>query len=235
MIFEMRQYQIDRGRMDDNHARMRDHLPPLLQKHGVRVVGRWVALSGPRMPLFCYIMEWRDFAEREACWGAFYADPEWPRIRAATNAGSELVEGQELVFLQPHPSFEQVDAELNRRVGGVHQIVTQKIAIGRNPAVVAFLRDTYLPRLRAAGAHVIGVCDMISGPGMPNIVMIFAWEDEKSWFHGWREFQNDPEVLASFSAQRAEFGRTLFGSNDTFLLEPAAYAPPFASLRTRNP
>src|SRR5271154_4489481 len=126
MIFEMRQYLIDRGRMNDNHARMRDHLPALLEKHGVRVVGRWSALSGPRMPLFCYIMEWRDLAEREARWGAFYADPEWPRIRAATNAGSELVEGQELVFLQPHPAFEHDDSDLSRRVGGIHQIVTQK-------------------------------------------------------------------------------------------------------------
>jgi hypothetical protein len=234
MIFEMRQYLIDRGRMNDSHARMRDYLPPLLEKHGIRVVGRWSALSGPRMPLFCYIMEWPDHAEREARWGAFYADPEWVRVRAATNAGSELVEGQELVFLQPHASFAQVDADLARRVGGVHQIVTQKIAIGQNPAIAAFLRDIYLPRLRAAGGHVIGVCDTISGPGMPNIVMLFAWEDEKSWFRGWREFQNDPVLLEAFAAQRAAFGRALFGANDTFLLEPAAYALPFASLRTRN-
>jgi len=234
MIFEMRQYLIDRGRMNDNHSRMRDHLPGLLEKHGVRVVGRWSALSGPRMPLFCYIMEWRDFAEREARWGAFYADPEWPRIRAATNAGSELVEGQELVFLQPHPAFEQDDSDLTRRVGGIHQIVTQKTAIGQNGAVAEFLRETYLPRLRAAGAHVMGICDMISGPGMPNIVMLFAWEDEKAWFRGWREFQNDPAVLGAFAAQRGQLGRALFGSNDTFLLEPAAYALPFASLRTRN-
>jgi len=69
---------------------------------------------------------------------------------------------------------------------------------------------------------------------MPNIVMLFAWDDEKAWLRGWRGFQNDPAVLDAFAAQRAQFGRTLFGSNDTFLLEPAAYALPFASLRTRN-
>jgi len=234
MIFEMRQYLIDRGRMNDNHDRMKNHLPALLEKHGVRVVGRWEALAGPRMPLFCYIMEWRDFSEREARWGAFYADPEWPRVRAATNAGSELVEGQELVFLQPNPAIEQVEADLGRRIGGVHQIITQKIAIGQNPAVAEFLRTVWLPRLRAAGAHVIGVCDMISGPGMPNVVMLFAWEDETQWRRGWSEFQNDPAVLAAFAAQRRQFGRTLFGSNDTFLLEPVPYALPFASLRTRN-
>jgi NIPSNAP len=233
MIFEMRQYLIERGRINDNHDRMQNHLPPLLAKHGIRVIGRWVALSGPRMPLFCYIMEWNDFGEREACWAAFYADPEWARVRAATNAGSELVEGQELVFLRPNPAFRQVDADLNRCIGGLHQIITQKTLIGQNPALADFLSATYFPRLRAAGAHIIGACDLISGPGMPATVMLFAWPDETVWAKGWRDFQNDAELLDAFRKQRAQYGTTLFGSNDTFLLDPAAYALPFASLRTR--
>ncbi|NGN44625.1 hypothetical protein G6N74_26550 [Mesorhizobium sp. CGMCC 1.15528] len=233
MIFEMRQYLIERGRMNDNHDRMENHTPALLSKHGIRVIGRWSALAGPRMPLFCYIMEWKDFAEREASWASFYADPEWARIRAQTNAGSELVEGQELVFLRPSPAFEQVEADLDRRIGGVHQIITQKILVGQNNAVTDFLSTTYLPRLRAAGAHVIGVCDMISGPTMPNIVMLVAWPDEQAWWKGWRGFQNDAELLEGFRKQRAELGTTLFGTSDTFVLEPASYALPFASLRTR--
>jgi hypothetical protein len=233
MFFEMRQYLIDRGRMADNHERMREHVPPLLTKHGIRVVGRWGALSGPRMPLFCYVMEWADLNERDERWAAFYADPEWARLRAATNAGSELVQGQELVFLRPNAAFDQIDADLDRRIGGVHQIVTQRILIGQNAKLADFLRSTYLPALRAAGAHVIGVCDAVSGPVMPNIVMFVAWPTEQAWWDGWRSFQDDPKIVEAFRRQRAEFGAALLGPSDTFVLEPAPYALPFASLRTR--
>jgi hypothetical protein len=231
MIYELRQYIIDRGRMNDNHDRMENHTPPLLRKHGIPVVARWEALSGPRLPLFCYMMEWNDLAQREACWASFYADPDWAATRAATNAGSELVEGFDLAFLRPHAAFAPNSADLGRQVGGLHEIITQRLVPGQNPAIAEFLSAIYLPRLRAAGAHVIGVCDMISGAGMPNIVLFVAWSDEQAWWNGRREFHNDPVVLDAFRRQRAERGTTLFGTNETLLLEPAAYALPNASLK----
>jgi len=232
MIYEMRQYLIERGRMKDNHDRMQNHTPRLLDRHGVRVIGRWAAVAGPRMPMFCYIMEWEDFAEREAAWGAFYADPEWPTVRAATNAGTEMVEENHLVFMRPSPVFVQDDGERDKRIGGLHQLVTQKILPGQNAAVAEFLSMAYLPRLTAAGAKVMAVCDMISGPAMPAIVMLFAWPDEAAWRAGWRAFENDPAILDAYRSQRATQGTTLFGSYENVLLEPAAYALPFASFRT---
>lgn len=235
MIYEMRKYQIERGRIPDIHDRMARHLPDLLARHGIRVVGRWTALAGPGLPVFVYVMEWRDFAEREACWGSFYADPDWARVRAETNAGSEMVEATELTFLRPNPAFQQVDADLDRGLGGVHQIVTQRILVGRNSEISAFLTETYLPRLRDAGAHVIGVCDTVSGPSMPNLVMFLAWRDESAWWDGWRALHDDTRLRDALAAQRETHGTTLFGTADTFLLEPAPYALPRASLRTRPP
>jgi hypothetical protein len=232
MIYEMRQYLIERGRMDDNHDRMQNHTPRLLEKHGVHVVGRWSAVAGPRMPLFCYVMEWKDFAEREACWGAFYADPEWARIRAATNAGSEMVEENHLIFMRPNPSFEQDDRERDQRIGGLHQLVTQKILPGQNTAVSEFLSSTYLPRIQAAGAKVMAVCDMVSGPAMPALVMLFSWPDETVWRRGWRAFDSDPVMADAYRSQRAALGTTLLGSYDCMLMEPTPYALPFASFRT---
>ncbi|MCV0394936.1 MAG: NIPSNAP family protein [Rhizobiaceae bacterium] len=232
MLYEMRQYLIDRGRLDDNHARMRDHTPPLLEKHGVEVAGRWAALAGPRTPMFCYIMEWRDFAEREKAWGAFYADPEWPQVRAATNAGSEMVQENHLFYMRPNPAFRQEEGDSRRRLGGVHQITVQKIAIGQNPAVADFLGSTYIPRLEAAGAHVIGICDLVSGPGLPAIVSIVAWPDAATWLAGGRAFESDGAMRAAYQKQRDTLGATLLGSAETIVADPAPYALPYASLRT---
>lgn len=232
MIYELRQYLIDRGRMEDNHDRMANHTPALLARHGVRVIGRWEAVAGPRMPNFCYIMEWRDFAEREACWAAFYADPEWPRIRAATNAGSELVQASNLMFLRPNPVFRQDEGPADARLGGLHQLITQKIAIGLSAEVNAFLETTWLPTARAAGARIMGVCDMVSGPELPAMVMLLAWPDEAAWRSGWKALCGHPALRAAYATQRTRFGQTLLGSSEVLLLEPASYNLPFASLRS---
>lgn len=233
MIFEMRQYFVARGRMADSHDRMRNHLPDLFAKHRIRVAARWTAVAGARLPMFCYMMQWDDLAERETGWAAFYADPEWARIRTLTNAGSELVEGQELVFLRPHPALPLHTGAAPARIGGLHQLITQKVLVGRNAEVAGFLHDTYLPRLRAAGAGVTGLFDMISGPGMPNLVLALAWADETAWRRGWAAFDADDEVRAAFERQRGEFGATLFAGSDGLLLEPAPYALPYASLTAR--
>ena len=66
MIYELRQYIIERGRMNDNHDRMANYNLDLFRKHGVNAVARWAAVAGPRMPMFCYLMQWKNFEEREA-------------------------------------------------------------------------------------------------------------------------------------------------------------------------
>ena len=230
MIFEMRQYVIARGRMSDNHDRMLNHLPALLSRHNIRVVGRWTAVAGPKLPMFCYIMEWRDFAEREACWASFYADEEWARIRSETNAGSELVESYELAFLKPNPAWSPKASDASREIGGVHQMIVQQTLIGHAGAVNSFLAETWLPCVVGAGAHVIGLCDMVSGPGMPNIVILLAWADERAYWTGWRGMDRNEMIQEASRHQRSRYGTTLFGVSESALLEPLAGALPFASL-----
>lgn len=232
MLYEMRQYLIDRGRMDDNHDRMKNHTPALLARHGVHVAGRWAAVAGPRSPMFCYIMEWTGFEEREKAWGAFYGDPEWPTVRSATNAGSEMVQENHLLFMRPNPAFRQEEGDSRRRIGGLHQIIVQKIAIGQNAAVADFMGSTYVPRVTEAGAHVVGICDVVSGPGLPAIVTILAWPDERAWLAGTRAFESDSVMRDAYRSQREASGATLLGPAEVILGIPTDYELPYASFRT---
>ncbi|MWB78201.1 hypothetical protein GLS40_09210 [Pseudooceanicola sp. 216_PA32_1] len=231
MLYELRQYLVDRGRTIHNHRRMHDHLPPLLARHGVTVAGRWDALAGPRYPMFCYIMEWTDHAERDAAWGSFYADPEWARIRSETNDGFEMIQENRLQFLKPNaalcpdgPSFTGPES--------LHQLVVHKTAIGRTGEVNAFLADTWLPHVQAAGAGVMGVCDLLSGPDMPAVVMFLNWENEAAWRRGWRDFTLGAPMVTAYDAQRAELGMTLLDRGEVVLMEPLPGLPPQAKLRT---
>jgi hypothetical protein len=231
MLYEFRQYVIERGRMNDNHDRMANYNIELFRKNGVNAVGRWTTIAGPRMPLFCYLMQWQDSAERERCWGSFYADPEWATVRAKTNAGNEMVERNDLFLMTPNSAFKPNVEDFNRTIGGVHQILIQQTVPGQNPKIADFLSNIYLPALRREGCHVIGVCDLAAGPALPTIVLFLAWKSPEAWWNGWQKFTDSPEVVAAFSEQRKHLGASLFRTCDNFVLAPAPYALPVAGLK----
>lgn len=221
MIYEMRYYFVARGRMDDNHARQRDHLPALFDMHGIRVVGRWTALAGLRLPTFVYITEWRDFSEREAAWASFYADPEWADIRARTNAGAEMITGMDVLFLRPNSVSKPQHTDAP--AGAVQQLLLQPTLIGRTSDVSAFLQTQYLPLIAQGGGQLIGLWDVLSGATMPTLAILVSWPDARSWHLAWGAIENDSGMNAAFSQQFERFGGPLLGPSESILLEPASY------------
>lgn len=222
MIFEMRFYAVTHGRTQDANARFTDPLPALFARHGVQCVGAWNALAGPGAPRFVYLLAYRDFAHREAAWAGFYTDPQWAKVRAETNAGHEMIEQHDLFFLkanaawQPHASAPEAGATQ------VHELVLQQISPGQNPAVNEFLGATYLPLLRRSGGRNLGIFDMASGYGMPQLVMLHAWPDAAAWHRGRVAMEAAAPLLEAFTAQRQKLGQPLFGRCEVNLLGPVA-------------
>lgn len=222
MIHELRLYSVAPGRMADVHDRFNHHFPALFEKHGVDCVARWQAVAGPDAPRFVYLMAYRDYAHREAVWASFYADAEWWRVRAETNAGHEMVERHDLFFLKPNAAWPALAAaEAAAPVGGLHELVQQQIAPGQNANANAFLHETWLPRVREAGARVLAVWDMAAGAGMQKVVLLYAWPDAAAWHAGRQRLDRDAALQAEFAAQRARHGTALFQRAEVNLLEPA--------------
>lgn len=220
MIYELRLYSVAPGRMADVHERFAVHLPALFERHGVKLAGRWSAVAGPDAPRFVYLIAYRDYAEREAVWNGFYKDADWWRIRADTNAGHEMVERHDLFFLKPNAAWDLPQAD-EAPVGGLHELVQQQVAPGRNADANEFLRQTYLPALREAGARVLGVFDMAAGSGMQKIVLLHAWPDAAAWHAGRTRIETDGRLQAAFAAQRKETGTTFFLRSEVNLLDPS--------------
>lgn len=221
MIYEMRFYSVAPGRMADVHERFGTHLPALFERHGVNCVGRWSGLAGPDAPRFVYLLAYRDYAHRETVWAGFYQDAEWWRIRAETNAGHEMVERHDLFFLKPNaswPSAAQPDARVE---GGLHELVQQQVAPGRNADANGFLAQTWLPLMKEAGAQVLGVFDMAAGSGMQKIVLLHAWPDAATWHAGRRRIESDEGLRSELARQRREAGTTFFERGEVNLLDPA--------------
>jgi hypothetical protein len=229
MIYELRLYSVVPGRMADLHSRF-ERLPALFERHGVNCVGQWTALTGPRQPGFVYLMAYADLAEREARWAPFYTDADWLRLRTETNAGSEIVERYDLLFLKPNAAWQPDPADAGQTVGGLHELTLWQVALGQAPATTAFLRDVQLPLLQRAGARVMLVCDMVSGPQMPQVVTMLAWPDAATRDAAWRRLENDRDWLGAVAGQRRTVGRALLERADVRLLEPAARRLPSATL-----
>jgi NIPSNAP len=167
---ELRIYRVAAGRARDMEQRVQDDLRTLFPKHGIRPLASWSTLASPVSPALVYLTPWRNMNQRSTSWAGFYGDPEWAEIRARTNAGSELVESYEVMFVRA----------LTPWVGGVEdtgfsELIIQSTAIGETVALAAELNEHSIPLLTAAGACVHGVFDMLSGRALPSLTMFLGW------------------------------------------------------------
>ena len=53
-VFELRTYFSPPGRLDDLHARFRDHTLKLFEKHGMTSIGYWVPIENPEETIYLY-------------------------------------------------------------------------------------------------------------------------------------------------------------------------------------
>lgn len=89
MIYELREYVAEPGRMDAVHARFADHTLDLFVKHDIKVVGFWNDVENPER-LF-YLCAFADADAKKAAWESFFDDPEWQRVRAESEKDGPIV------------------------------------------------------------------------------------------------------------------------------------------------
>ena len=172
-FYELRLYQVERGRMNDMIARRKDALQTLFKRHGIAPLGNWYTSMGRNSPLFVYLMRWPDWETRQKAWAGFYSDPEWWAARESTNAGSELVERYELNFLKEiHPWVAHSD--VSRLTFELH---ITKIDIGRSAAAEALVKNDLNARLATHGGQVLGAFEYLTGDDLPRAALFVGWDN----------------------------------------------------------
>jgi hypothetical protein len=101
MIYELRVYTANPGKMGPLLARFRDHTTRLFEKHGITNVGYWMNTVGGRSDELWYMLAFENMGQRETAWAAFAADPEWRAARAESEKDGPLVHHLENRFLAP--------------------------------------------------------------------------------------------------------------------------------------
>ena len=99
--FELRTYTAAPGKLESLHARFRDHTSALFKKHGMTMLGYWVPRDKDKGAdnTLVYMLAFPDCAAREKAWNDFRADPEWIKVREASEAAGKIVEKADSVLM----------------------------------------------------------------------------------------------------------------------------------------
>lgn len=102
-VFEMRTYHAAEGKFDALQKRFREHTVGLFRKHGMTSVGYWTPQDEKdgKGKTLVYLLAFPSREAAKASWAAFQADPEWQRVKAASEVDGKLVDKVDSVYLDP--------------------------------------------------------------------------------------------------------------------------------------
>jgi hypothetical protein len=100
MLYEHRLYEAAPGKLPALIERFKAG-EPFRQKHGIRLVGMWTPVLGGASNQLVSLTAWESLQEREERWGAFFADPAWQRVMAASEKDGPLAEKVTIQIWQP--------------------------------------------------------------------------------------------------------------------------------------
>jgi NIPSNAP protein len=104
-VYELRTYTTLPGRLPALHKRFAEHTLKLFEKHGMKNEGYWTPTDEKlKDTTLIYIISHESMEAAQKSWAAFQADPEWQKVRAASEAdGKILAKAPEKVFMTKVP------------------------------------------------------------------------------------------------------------------------------------
>jgi hypothetical protein len=101
-VYELRMYHVNPGKMDALKARFGDHTDGIFKRHNMKSIGYWQPEDAPSSQnLFVYILEHPGREEATKNWAEFQADPEWKKVKAASEVNGPLVDHIDSIFMDP--------------------------------------------------------------------------------------------------------------------------------------
>jgi hypothetical protein len=101
-VYELRMYTVYPGKLDAVLSRFRFHTLDLFARHGMRGIAYWTVIDPiGNQPSFIYVLAHASRASAAISWKAFESDPDWQKVRDASEAHGELVSNIQSIFLKP--------------------------------------------------------------------------------------------------------------------------------------
>jgi hypothetical protein len=101
-VYELRTYHAVEGRLPALERNFREHNMQFLERHGMKNVGYWIPSDGPaHSNTLIYIISHESREAATKSWAELFADPEFKKVAAQSQADGKIVEKVESVYMDP--------------------------------------------------------------------------------------------------------------------------------------
>jgi hypothetical protein len=221
-LFELRIYYAAPGKLDDLHARFRQHTTALFEKHGMENLGYWVPLDNKDNKLV-YMLAYPSKEAREASWKAFMSDPDWQKAHKESEANGKLVNKVETIFMKAadySPAIKPSKAEPR-----VFELRTYTTHEGRLPNLNKRFREHTIKLFEKHGMTNFGYWIPTDKPN--TLIYLLAHKSQEAAKASWDAFHANPDWDKVRKASEAEAGGslTIKGGVESEFLKPTDYSP----------
>jgi hypothetical protein len=226
-VYEIRTYWAAEGKLEDLHARFRNHTLKLFEKHGIESVGYWVPVDNKENKLI-FMLGYPSREGREKLWKAFTSDPEWQAAAKKSEENGKLVAKATSEFFvptdySPKPKIEK--AAQSR----TFELRTYTAASGKIENLHSRFRDHTVKLFEKHGMeNVIYLKKMADQPGADNTLLYFLAhktdDARKKSFDDFRKDENWTKALKA-SEEKAGGSLTAQGGVKSEILVATDYSP----------
>lgn len=222
-VYELRIYICEPGRLPALEKRFKDHTLKLFEKHGMENVAYWVPIEGEQAQnTLIYILRHKSRAAAKASWDAFRADPDWNRVRAASEEdGKILARAPEAVFLQA-TDYSGKPGPLAK--DKVYELRTYTAAEGKREAMNERFRKHTDKLFAKHGMKSYGYWTPTDEPrSNSELIYVLEHASREAADASWKAFLDDPEWKAVHA--RSEANGPLVSKIDRVWMKGVAWGP----------
>ncbi|HVY68804.1 MAG TPA: NIPSNAP family protein [Verrucomicrobiae bacterium] len=225
-VYEMRIYYAPPGKLDDLHARFRDHTLKLFEKHGIESIGYWTPIDNPDNRLI-YIIAFPSREAREKSWKEFFADPDWQAAQKQSELNGRIVAKVENFFMQTtdySPAVKVGDAGPR-----IFELRTYTASAGNLEALNARFRDHTVALFQKHGMVNFAYWNKMKDQkgADSTLVYMLAHKSKEARDASFKEFGGDPDWVKAKNESEKKAGGPLTEKDGvkSVLLKATDYSP----------
>lgn len=232
MLYELRIYTAEKGKLDALNARFRDHTLKLFEKHGMTNIGYWVPVKNDENKLY-YIIAHKDKAARDASFKAFGADPDWQKAYKESEKDGPLTTrgGIEAIFLNATDYSPPVKAAKGKE-DRVFEMRTYTCTKGNLDGLNSRFRDHTLKLFEKHGMTNLAYFTYAKGLNKTGedvtLLYFLAHKSEDDAKKSFDSFRMDKDWIAAKEASEKKAGGSLTekeGGVKSLFLKATDYSP----------
>lgn len=232
MLYELRIYTAEKGKLDALHARFRDHTLKLFEKHGMKNIGYWVPVKNDENKLY-YIIAHKDKAARDESFKKFGADPDWQSALKESHKDGSLTtkDGIQYFFLTTTDYSPPVKVEKSKE-DRVFELRTYTATKDNLVNLDARFRDHTLKLFEKHGMTNLPYFHLTKDLKQKNddltLIYLLAHKSEDAAKKSFDAFRMDPDWVKAKDASEKKGGGSLTekeGGVKSVFLKATDYSP----------